>query len=765
MLVRNKIIILVLCLVSTATIAVSYFSFQHTTDVARRSMEDLVLSTLKITTEKLLDNYQVMYGDSLLLSNTPEMKRLTQSIASQAEQELPTPASTLAVKELLESVLLSRPFYTQLRVISVRHSGQEWVRLNRSLDGIELVTEDALQIKSREPYYRNSQRLLPGTVYISDVTLNREEGHIDPSLTPTIRMVYPLFSEGRLTAFIVINADFEKLAEQSFKNVSTFGNIFIDTRYGNYLKLDKAGSITKHFETSETVPEIPEIFKIFQNQTSDQNVVYLEDKVGFWIQQSIDFSGPNVFLNVYEEIENEVAFASVKKAQKELIWLVLALITTAMVLAFLLSRQFTLRLQLMTESLSNAKETGDRSNLYLPIGDKDEIGTLANAFAELYDDLSESEQNANALIEGTLDGIIACDKAGNILRYNAACAKIFGYPLKEALGLNLSSLLIKIEQDLDGGSRSVTLDVPAHFISGLRQEMVAMQKDGKRKPLEVAVSEVRTSDDAYFICIIRDISLQEEAKREIRQLIDGLQRSNQELENFAHVASHDLKEPLRAISNHTVFLEEDYSDQLDEGGRKRLARIRVLITKMNGLISDLLHYSRITKVQEAMGDFDMAEIVEDAVSLLAEVAEEKGAEINIEKNLPTIYCEQVRITEVIRNLVSNALKYSGSSPPQITIGCRKEATPVFFVKDNGIGIPSEHHEDVFRMFKRLVNSKNPIEGTGAGLSFAKRIIENHGGRIWIESEENKGTTVLFTIGPKRRRNTDYERSAATSHYH
>lgn len=224
-----------------------------------------------------------------------------------------------------------------------------------------------------------------------------------------------------------------------------------------------------------------------------------------------------------------------------------------------------------------------------------------------------------------------------------------------------------------------------------------------------------------------------------------LERSNHQLDEFAYIASHDLKEPLRAISNHSRYLLEDHEDSFEEDGVKRLHRMIFLCERLDQLISDLLHFSRLGRQEKASRMTDLNALVHDVESVFEETLKEANARIVLTGELPSIVCETERVAELFRNLIGNAIKYNDSTEKIVEIGVADAETRTLFVRDNGIGIDSEHHEDIFRIFKRLHGPSRYGGGTGSGLTFVKKIVEEHGGHVRVESAPGQGTTFLFTL--------------------
>jgi len=227
-----------------------------------------------------------------------------------------------------------------------------------------------------------------------------------------------------------------------------------------------------------------------------------------------------------------------------------------------------------------------------------------------------------------------------------------------------------------------------------------------------------------------------------------LQSSNSELERFAYVASHDLQEPLRMVSSFLHLLERKMEGHLDDSSKRYIDFAVDGAERMKNLIQDLLQYSRVGTSKDSITDVDCNAIMDSVQSVLSLAIRETKATLEIKK-LPVIKGVQPQILQLFQNLVGNALKYHGDAPLLIEIGCTDKAKEwEFYVKDNGIGIDPKFYDKIFIIFQRLHN-KTEYAGTGIGLSICKKIVEKHGGNIWVDSAAKKGSTFYFTI-PKNR---------------
>jgi light-regulated signal transduction histidine kinase (bacteriophytochrome) len=270
-------------------------------------------------------------------------------------------------------------------------------------------------------------------------------------------------------------------------------------------------------------------------------------------------------------------------------------------------------------------------------------------------------------------------------------------------------------------------------------------KDGSYRWL---LWNAKTAHDKQLIyAIARDVTATRLAEEALERKALQLERSNEELDDFTHVVSHDLKEPLRGIEAFSGFLREDYADTLDEIGRRYLDVLQHSAVRMRDLIDDLLEMSRIGRAAPQGTPVPMDSMMQELRESLAYAISVGGVEMRVQANLPTVICDRVRILQVFENLVSNAVKYNDKKQGAvIEIICEERGDEfVFCVRDNGPGIAPQFQDKIFRIFQRLVR-RDEQEGTGVGLALCKKIVEGRGGRIWVESEgDGQGSAFFFTI--------------------
>jgi PAS domain S-box-containing protein len=348
-----------------------------------------------------------------------------------------------------------------------------------------------------------------------------------------------------------------------------------------------------------------------------------------------------------------------------------------------------------------------------------------------------------ALLEQVSDSMVTVNEELRVLSWNKGAEQIYGWSAQEVLGKTVTETLAT---EYIGTSRA---EIFNQFSSqgNWSGEVIQSTKDGRRLALLSSSSALKDGSGKIvgIASVNRDISERKRNEEELRRTAKELARSNQELQMFAYVASHDLQEPLRMVSSFVQLLEARYKGRLDESADKYIYYAVDGAKRMQKLINDLLLYSRVDSKEEAPTLVDTEALFEKILLVLSPAIKETGALISHDK-LPAVLANGGQLAQVFQNLLSNALKFrKATEVPVIHVGAeRSKAGWVFSVKDEGIGIEPQYVERIFRVFQRL-HKREEFEGTGIGLSICKKVIERHGGRIWIESELGKGSTFRFTL--------------------
>ncbi len=380
----------------------------------------------------------------------------------------------------------------------------------------------------------------------------------------------------------------------------------------------------------------------------------------------------------------------------------------------------------------------------IEIGGKPHLITITRDITErkrVEEALRESEARYRSLFEQSHDAVFILDLNARHIAANQRAANMLGYSVEEIQKLSVNELSVELHESENILERMMASEhIPVY-------QRIFRKKNGEIFPVEINVELVRDDkgNPLHIQSVVRDVTQRKRAEGERERLITELSAKNAELEQFTYTVSHDLKSPLVTINGFLGFLEQDAVSGNIERLKKDTQRIQEAVKKMQRLLSELLELSRIGRMMNVPESIPFRELVDECLSIVHGRLEERGVVVHVYPNLPVIYGDRPRLVEVLQNLMDNAAKYMGDQKnPLIEIGQRGEEylKPVFFVKDNGMGIDTEYHERVFGLFNKL-DAKS--EGTGVGLALVKRIVEFHGGRIWVESEAGKGSTFLFTL--------------------
>jgi PAS domain S-box-containing protein len=362
----------------------------------------------------------------------------------------------------------------------------------------------------------------------------------------------------------------------------------------------------------------------------------------------------------------------------------------------------------------------------------------------------ESEEKFRTLFEKAKDGIILINLNRDYLLINESFASMHGYTIKEIENIKLENLNTpETDSKAEARIRMILQGDTSSFV------VTHYHKLGNVVTLEVAASIINLGEEKYIIAFHRDITDKLVAEDELKTKMAELTRlneelekyiyANQELKQFTYIASHQLQEPIRTVSNFSKIIEEDFSEALGFEGVKHLHIIRDASKRMAKLIDLLLDYSQLGR-NKILDYTDCNKLVETVIADLESLIDETKAEI-IVNHLPYLHIYPVEFRQLFHNLISNAIKFKKvNTRPEITISSwRRNDSWLFAVADNGIGIDQVHFGKIFDIFQRLHQDENIYEGKGIGLAYSKKIVQIHHGEIWVASEEGKGSTFYFTI--------------------
>ena len=368
----------------------------------------------------------------------------------------------------------------------------------------------------------------------------------------------------------------------------------------------------------------------------------------------------------------------------------------------------------------------------------------------LHVDLPDSDKYAliggmTGIVDSAMDAVITINEDQVIILFNPAAERMFGCEIVKALGSRIDRFIPQRYREAHAehirkfGETGETSRRMGHL-----GEIVGLRANGEEFPIEASISQVKVGATRLFSVILRDITERKKNEEQLKKFTEELKRSNNDLREFAYVVSHDLKEPLRAINGFMELLRQKYADKLDEKARQYID-IAVNSTKrMDAMLAGLLEYSRVHTHAKPLALTPGQAAFDAAVANLQAGITETHAVITCDP-LPPVKADDTQLLQLFQNLIGNAIKFRSEQKPEIHVGCEKQENCLLFsVRDNGIGIAPKAYEQIFFIFQQL----NPVErysGQGIGLAICKKIVERHGGKIWVESQPPKGSTFFFTI--------------------
>lgn len=388
-----------------------------------------------------------------------------------------------------------------------------------------------------------------------------------------------------------------------------------------------------------------------------------------------------------------------------------------------------------TTTVSAVKKDGKFVNFVAVIEDislKKKAEELLTASEEKYRQLFTAMSQGLAVHEAIMDS------DGRMIDYrfidvNASYEKVTGWKRDEIIGKTIKQVLPGVE--------SVWLETFGRVVKTGVAEYLEDYAAGLKKYYGTFTYRIKQD---RFAVLVTDVTERRKMQEELKKTMQNLERSNKELEQFAFVASHDLQEPLRAVTGYIQLLEKKYLGRLDKDADRYLKEVVDGSGRMRALINDLLAFSRIESKVNELKEIDMNAVFDTVIYGLGKAMSESSAEITKDR-LPKVMADEIHMVQLLQNLIGNGIKFHGANKPQIHVSAKQEGKEIVFsVKDNGIGIEKEYYEKIFVIFQRL-HGREEYPGTGIGLAICKKIVERHNGRIWVESEPGKGSTFYFTL--------------------
>ncbi|MBI1373096.1 MAG: PAS domain S-box protein [Phycisphaera sp.] len=351
-----------------------------------------------------------------------------------------------------------------------------------------------------------------------------------------------------------------------------------------------------------------------------------------------------------------------------------------------------------------------------------------------------AEMKFAAIVDSAPDALIIVNSQGEMTLVNHRAEQMFGYSGEEIRGRRVEVLMPSGSHAKHAGLRQAFMRAPKMRTMGEGQELLAKRKNGDLFPVEISLSPIETTKENLVAAAVRDVTDRKAADEAIARYNDMLTRSNEELDRFAYIASHDLKAPLRAIDSLSQWIAEDMGESMSDTNREQMTLLRERVARMEKLLDDLLAYSRVGR-QDGFAVVDTKQLVQDVVALLGLP---ESFVVAPSDDLPVFYAAATPLEQVMRNLIGNAYKHRDRQDVRVDITAEDLGTRyAFTVADNGAGIDPRFHKKAFAMFQTL-NPRDEVEGSGMGLALVKKIVETYGGSISLTSDVGSGAAFRFT---------------------
>lgn len=723
---------LVIFMVSSVSFAVFFISnYRNTIRSIHTHTTQLIAQDHRSHATHIIDTLSAMQRDSEAITGFPPISGILRSLAT-AEGIDPRDGSSLdewrrRLETLFASMIGSRG-YSQMRLILPQNNWREYVRVNKKETTILTTPWSELQVKGEEPYiYQITEK--PATSFqFSNVTRNREHNKI--SGPPTIRSLQTIYTKtGAIAGVIVINAlisEFLTVQQATSQFSNTFYAIKNVTDATTPLDVEdlRFSVLTANSEALEQTDDVFELPK--------QQLVALDDDTGIFISQvDTDTLDPPFIIRVVTKIDMAPLY-SVARSELNRNLINATLLTLFATLAGLV---FTARLLQPLQNL--VEEIQGRSSPLIPIKmnlvGNDEVSVIGQSFTHTTNSLIRETQRLDMVLNNIADGIITLKPGGIIEDLNPAAEKILNTHVRSAIGRKLADFLgytelfstLALENQLAGGK-----------MLEKKIEISIEHATNSQTNLEITLKKASYLGENRVIALIRDVTAQAIATKQLNALISALKKSNAELDQFAYVASHDLKAPLRVISNAVSWLEEDLTPHLTDDTRESMSLLKSRASRMERLLNDLLQHSRIGRIAEPNIEVTGLEMADDILQLLEVPA---GIQVLFSDEFLAARLKKLPLETVLVNLIGNGIKHHNKPRGYVNIALKDEGQFLrLSIEDDGPGIDPRYHDRIFEVFQTL-KSRDQLESSGMGLAFVKKYIDVVGGEIKVISEGTNGT--------------------------
>ena len=756
--IANKLSIGAAMLVIVSVGVASWLFYEKTTELLVDESIESIARQMRVTGESLKTRINNQGADVLFLAGAPPIQGI---LSSNKNAEL-----RRRLQDMFLTMLGTKPSYLKIRLIDAL--GQEIVVVRRDGDKLYIVNENDLQNKSDREYVRETRKLSPGSVYLSEINLNREYGKVSLPHQEVLRSATPIYDKNtsKVIGMIVVTVEIGQVFRGIQRVIHNAGKeVFITNDRGGYLlhaNINKAYGfdLGKRFRVQEDIPEIAEKYLPDNDETQlvllldgeqDQTVVNFT-KLYFDPAKQERFIAVGI-TELYSQILGEQS-----RLLDDIVYVIIVLVVVAIMLAIFFAYRLSSPIKKITKVMDDYINERDLSAV-MPIENDDEIGVLARSYLALMEQLEEaqqglanmnkdleshvvertmkleqSERRQRTIVDNMADGLITMDKKGRVISFNRAASKIFGYRPNEIIGNNIKILMPEPHHTMHDGYLEMYRKTGIKTVIGVSSEVEGLRKDGGVFPLELAVSETSIDSKKIYTGVLRDIT----ERKQVEKLKN----------NFISTVSHELRTPLTSIRGSLGLITGGALGEVSSKINDMLLVAENNAERLLLLINDILDMQKIEigEISFFFDEVDLSSLIEDSIKESGSLAEECGIKFSFEHKLKDayVYADKIRLIQVVVNLLSNATKFS---PRDSTVNVslyRKNQSLFISVADSGPGIPEDFQPKMFDKFTQYDSSATRIKGgAGLGLTISKAIIERHNGSLTYITSEETGT--VFTI--------------------
>ena len=768
----HKFSLTIVLLVLFSVSMVGWIFYSKTTELLVTAALDDISSNIKDAGARVQEHIAVQNEDILFLANMPPIQGMLRAHDNANYDQQDKSSYQQWVKRqqsIFVSMLKNKPEYLKLRFID--KYGQEQIVVGREGNHIVALAGGELQNKLHRVYFNETLKLEKGSVYLSEINLNREYGKISVPHREVLRSSAPVYNEvnGEVAGILLVTVEIGKALRSIQDGAKGSGsNIYITNDRGGYLLHPDSSKgygfdLGKHYRIQE---EFPQLAKLYLPDNKDlESILQPKDIGGDYVinfaKIHFDPNKPERFIAVgMTELYSDIV-AKQTGVLNNVVIIALLLTLLAIFLAILFSIRLSRPIKQITQAIDDYANDHE-STVVMPVTQNDEIGVLARSYksmiAQIEDaqinlkdlnknlesrisertlDLEMSEKRQRSILENMVDGLATIDEMGSIQSFNSAAVDMFGYSEEEVMGCNINMLMPEPYHSEHDGYLENYHQSGEKKIIGLGREVEGLRKDGSIFPLELAVSEMVVSGDKVFTGVIRDITE--------RKQMDKMKNE------FISTVSHELRTPLTSIRGSLGLLVGGTVGELPESANEMLKIASNNTERLLLLINDILDIQKIEsgKMNFSFASVELKSFIEKAISEHAEYGKQYGVKFKINHMLDNVkvYADKDRLMQVMGNLLSNAAKFSHSGDTvDISIAAHQGNRLRISVTDYGSGIPEKFQPKLFERFTQHDSSDTRAKGgTGLGLSITKVIVEKHGGLIDFVSKEGIGSTFYIEL--------------------